>query len=31
MPYFSRPGRRLTVYRAAAHSTVENCPRCGVR
>jgi len=31
MPYISCPGCRLTVYSAAAHSTVEHCPRCGER
>jgi hypothetical protein len=29
MPYLSCPGCRLTVYSAAAHSTVEPCPCCG--
>jgi hypothetical protein len=31
MPYLSCPGCRLTVYSAAARSTVDHCPRCDAR
>jgi hypothetical protein len=31
MPYLSCPGCRLTVYSAAARSTVDHCPRCEAR
>lgn len=28
MPYLNCPNCRLTLYSAAAHSTVDSCPRC---